>query len=328
VARADQLAALLRSHIAGDDEQFRSVALQIAAQEARAGRIHVATELRDLIDDADLKGKVIERQGPTPIAQARGELTGLVEVSYPETRLDTMVLSEQAKSRLLRVVYEQRQAHILESHGLRPRRKLLLVGPPGVGKTMTASALAGELKLPLFTILLEGVITKFLGETAVKLRTIFEAMNRTRGVFLFDEFDAIGSKRNAQNDVGEVRRVLNSFLQLLENDRSSSLVVCATNHPELLDRALFRRFDDVLRYTIPDSPTAIALLKARLSHRKSATIRWATITKSAEGLSQADLARAADEALKVSVLRDEPVTTESLVQALEERSSEAHRDQV
>lgn len=311
--------------MAGDDEQFRSVALQIAAQEARAGRGRLATELRDLVDEAQLKTAVVERQGPTPIAQARGELSGLVEASYPQTRLDAMVLSDEASSRLLRVIHEQRQAHVLESHGLRPRRKLLLVGPPGVGKTMTASALAGELKLPLFTTLLEGVITKYLGETAVKLRTIFDAMNRTRGVFLFDEFDAIGAKRNAHNDVGEVRRVLNSFLQLLENDRSSSLIVCATNHPELLDRALFRRFDDVLRYAMPDTTTALAVLRTRLSGRKSKAIRWTSVGKGADGLSQADLARAADEASKASVLRGEPVSTETLIQALEERKSESHR---
>ena len=107
---------------------------------------------------------------------------------------------------------------ILE-HGLAPRRKLLLVGPPGTGKTLTASVLAGELGLPLLQVRLDGLITKFMGETAAKLRQIFDATGRTRGVYFFDEFDAIGSQRGLANDVGEIRRVLNSFLQMIEQDR-------------------------------------------------------------------------------------------------------------
>jgi SpoVK/Ycf46/Vps4 family AAA+-type ATPase len=323
VARGDQLISLLRSYVEGDGDLFRSVALQIAAHEARAGHSQIATELRELIDKAELKGTVLERSAVTPIAQVRGDLAGLVSASFPETRLDSMVLSPTFEKRLRRIVLEHRRAHTLAAHGLIPRRKLLLVGPPGAGKTMTASALAGELKLPLFTVLLEGVITKYLGETAGKIRTIFEATAKTRGVFLFDEFDAIGAKRNSGNDVGEVRRVLNSFLQLLENDSSASLIICATNHRELLDRALFRRFDDVLEYSLPDEETAIRLLKARLQHRPIGEIAWGAIAELSSGLSQADIARACEEATKAAILDDRLIGTEDLLRALEERRTAA-----
>ena len=116
-------------------------------------------------------------------------------------------------------------------HGLSPRRKLLLVGPPGTGKTLTASVLAGELGLPLLEVRLDGLITRFMGETAAKLRQIFDATDQTRGVYFFDEFDAIGSERAIANDVGEIRRVLNSFLQMIEQDRSHSMVIAATTIP-------------------------------------------------------------------------------------------------
>ena len=122
---------------------------------------------------------------------------------------------------------------------------------------MTASVLAGELGLPLFQVRLDGLITKYLGETAAKLRQIFDATSRTRGVYFFDEFDAIGSQRGIPNDVGEIRRVLNSFLQMIEQDRSLSLVVAATNHPGILDSALFRRFDDMLHYELPDTAQVV-----------------------------------------------------------------------
>jgi len=123
----------------------------------------------------------------------------------------------------------------------------------------------GELKLPLFTIRLDAVIIKFMGETAAKLRFIFDAMSQTRGVYFFDEFDAIGARRAAANDVGEIRRVLNSFLQFLDQDGSRSLVFAATNHAELLDPALCRRFDDVIEYALPDSEIALGILQDRLA---------------------------------------------------------------
>lgn len=162
-----------------------------------------------------------------------------------------MVLPKETEMRLGRVILEHRKRNELFLYQLLPRRKLLLIGPPGIGKSMTAQALAGDLHLSLFTVTLEGVISKYMGETAAKLRLIFDAADAMPGVYFFDEFDAIGAKRTSVNDVGEIRRVLNSFLQFLENDKSESLIVAATNHPNLLDPALFRRFDDVIEYSLP-----------------------------------------------------------------------------
>ncbi len=223
------------------------------------------------------------------------------------------------RARLERVIVEQQHTQKLQANDLAPRRKLLLLGPPGSGKTLTASAVAGELRLPLFTILLEGVITKFMGETAQKLRTVFDAMTKTRGVYLFDEFDAIGARRSSGNDVGEIRRVLNSFLQLLENDRSQSIVIGATNHPELLDPALYRRFDDVLVYRLPDGEEIRRLIQSQLGGFK-AKVDWAAVIREAIGLSYAELARAAQEAAKSAVLRDSRVIEpKDLITALHER---------
>jgi SpoVK/Ycf46/Vps4 family AAA+-type ATPase len=231
-----------------------------------------------------------------------------------------MVLPKVLSARLQRILLEQRQQTKLRANGLRPRRKILLVGPPGSGKTMTAAALAGELHLPLSTILLEGVITKYMGETASKLRLVFDAMTSTDCVYFFDEFDAIGAKRNQTNDVGEIRRVLNTFLQLLEKDDSRGLIIAATNHPELLDRALFRRFDDVLEYELPEDDVLRGILRARLSTSVSDDIDWDAVVKKSRGLSQADISRAATDALKHVLLNDRPhVTTHTLIAALDER---------
>lgn len=195
-----------------------------------------------------------------------------------------------------------------------------MIGPPGSGKTMTAHALAGELGLPLLTLLLEGVITKFMGETAAKLRTVFEAMGTMRGVYFFDEFDAIGARRSAGNDVGEIRRVLNSFLQLLEQDTSTSLIVAATNHPELLDPALFRRFDDVIEYHLPTPAVITRLLKNRLARFAPPKFNWPKAAAAAEGLSHAEVTRAAEEAAKTAILGGrEQIGATELLAAIEER---------
>jgi SpoVK/Ycf46/Vps4 family AAA+-type ATPase len=213
-----------------------------------------------------------------------------------------MVLSPALKDRLGRVLTEQRRQERLRARGLNPRRKLLLVGPAGSGKTMSAAALTGELKLPLFTVLYDGLIGKLMGETASRLRLVFDAIGIQRGVYFFDEFDAIGAQRAAVNDVGEIRRVLNSFLQFLENDNGPGLIVAATTHPEPLDRALFRRFEDVITYDLPSTEIARGILENHLSTFERTAIDWQPVLEAASGVSQAEIARAADGAAKIAVL--------------------------
>ena len=319
---ARHIVALLQSHIDGDEDRFLSVATQLAAHEARQGHGKLAQELRELVDAAKGKRATVARRGagPVPLAQPKGELAGLLEARYSDVRLSSMVLKPELDERLARVLREQRQQERLRARGLAPRRKLLLVGPPGAGKTMTAAALAGELKLPLFTVLYDGLIGKLMGETATRLRLVFDAVAMQRGVYFFDEFDAIGAQRAGPNDVGEIRRVLNSFLQFLENDDGPSLIVAATNHPELLDKALYRRFDDVISYDLPDPSVVQGILEARLATFDLKPIEWAPVLESAAHLSQAEVARAADEAAKVAVLDGhDGVTTATLLTALTER---------
>ena len=322
MASASQLKALLESHLEGDDERFYSVAMQVAAHEAKRGHGKLAEELRTLVDQTKARRglELREPSAATPINRPRGELANLLAVSYPKGRLGDMVLDDLLTAQLNRIVREQRQASRILAHGLAPRRKLLLIGPPGTGKTMTASVLAGELGLPLFQVRFDGLITKYMRETAAKLRQIFDATDRTRGVHFFDEFDAIGSQRGLANDVGEVRRILNSFLMMIEQDVSHSLIIAATNHPEILDHALFRRFDDVLHYELPDETNIASALKARLGRMSAKGVSWKRLANLALGLSYAEVARATDETLK-DVLIDgrEEVLEKDIRCTLEER---------
>ena len=323
MASGEQLKALLKSHAEGDDDRFFSVAMQVAAHEARLGHGRLAEELRTLIERAKSRPGA---GAPIPIGRPRGELANLLEASYPSERLGQMVLGKALGDQIQRVIREQRHAGRIVERGLAPRRKLLLTGPPGTGKTFTASVLAGELGLPLLQVRLDGLITKYMGETAAKLRQIFEATGRTRGVYFFDEFDAIGSQRGLTNDVGEIRRVLNSFLQMIEQDRSHSLVVAATNHPGILDPALFRCFDDILHYELPDRSQIAQVLRARLASQAVKRIRWRTLAHLAAGLSYAEVVRAADEVLKDALIHERTLVREADIRTmLEERQTIADK---
>lgn len=327
MASSEQLKALIKSHISRDDGHFYSVAMQVAAHEAKLGHGKLAEELRDMIDagktrlSQDASGKLVPIAGALNSAnKPRGELANLLTVTHPANRLGDMVLDDLAAKQLARIIKEQRLLARIKEHGLSPRRKLLLVGPPGTGKTMTASALAGELGIPLFLVRLDSLITKFMGETAAKLRQVFDAIADLRGVYFFDEFDAIGSQRGTANDVGEIRRVLNSFLQMIEHDQSNSLIIAATNHPEVLDNALFRRFDDVVEYHLPTPGQALDLIRSRLGRFTPKPFKKDGLVEQAEGLSYAEICRAVDESIKEAIMHDQTkVQRVELGRALEER---------
>jgi len=320
--KADQLKTLIESFASSDEARFYRTALQLAADEARRGHGRLAQELRDLVDHARARGIALPAgsKRPIPLAQPRGDLGDLVVASYPDLKLEEMVLPQAQSRTLARVLRENRGAEALREHGLKPRRKLLLVGPPGTGKTMTARAIAAELRVPLYLVRFESMITKFMGESAAKLKLVFDSMSSLRAVFLFDEFDAIGAQRALPNDTGEIRRILNSFLKFIEDDCSDSLIVAATNHPEILDRALLRRFDDVLTYALPDRGEIATTLIRSLGNFPTRVASWEDIAKEAEGLSYAEIVHACEDAAKEMVLDGRhALSADEIAHALRER---------
>ncbi|MBG6068930.1 AAA family ATPase [Micromonospora ureilytica] len=314
-ASGEHIKALVRNHAAGDDAAFYAVALQVAAKAARQGHGTLANELKRVIEGArsqPVASKV------TAIARPRGDLADLVTAAFPNVSLRDLVGPPQLKDAIARVLHEQRQRQALSEHGFAPAHRLLLEGPPGTGKTMTAAVIAHELALPLLTIRLDSLLSKYLGETASKLRAVFDAAASQRAVYLFDEFDALGGHRSG-NDVGEARRILNSFLIFLEQANAESIVVAATNHRSILDHALFRRFDVAIRYELPDGAQASEVMKTRLGPMGRG-IRWAAVQAQASGLSHAELVKAAETAAKQAILRGEKqVTVADLTEALQER---------
>lgn len=321
MASAQQLIGLVKSHAEGDADRFFDLAMQLSASEEQKGHTRLAAQLREWAE-AGQKPTIRSVPEIIPIATPRGDLAQFLAASYPTERLLDVILPSRIEDELAHIVVETKMREKLEEKGLKPRHRILLSGPPGTGKTMSASALAGELQFPLFSVMLHGLITKYMGETAQKLKMVFDAVKSTRGVYLFDEIDALAAARDSENDIGEARRVLNSFLQFLDEDMGPSIVIATTNLPGILDRAVLRRFDLVLPYEMPDAASIQQALERRLIGFSIGRLGWKRVTDNAIGLSTADVVAAAEDAARRAVLSDtDKIITQDLIDALERRRS-------
>jgi SpoVK/Ycf46/Vps4 family AAA+-type ATPase len=313
MATTEQIKALIRAHFDSNEEKFKTVVLQIAAHEAKVGHTASAREIKEIIQNPKYlnKNKVV----------ALNNGLDILEQKMTHVHLSDLIVSVEIEEKIKRVINEYHKKDLLRKNGLMNRSKLLLAGDPGTGKTMTASVIANELYLPLYVIQFDRLITKYMGETSAKLRQVFDQIKVVRGVYLFDEFDAIGSDRNLDNDVGEMRRILNSFLQNLEDDESYSIIIAATNNPSILDNALFRRFDDVMEYKNPDIEQITRLFKMKLHGKASNDIFTEDVYKEAKGLNHADIVKACEEVVKYSILEDQLITKNILLNYIKDRKN-------
>ena len=299
MATADQILSLIRNHLNNDDTQFRKVALQISAVEARSGHAIVARTIQELLNQKKTS------LGTVRLVSKNKDIDDLLLQVDTYDDMTSLVLCQELKEKLDRVIKEYLKKETLSKYGLANRRKLLLYGASGTGKTMTASALAKEFNLPFFVVRTEKVVTKFMGETGQKLGRIFDFINDVPAVYLFDEFDAIGSQRGMDNEVGEQRRILNTFLQLLERDDSDSFIIAATNSIESIDKAMFRRFDDVIEYKLPDREQRLALLHEYLYTAKD--LDFSSAEPLFDGMSHAEIKMVCSDIFKESLLNDKKI---------------------
>ena len=249
MARADQLLALARAGSCGDRGAFRKALEEIIAAE-RARQHHVLADR--LATHLDGTGRTDRVLGPT----RRTGMTDLYHEIAPVRTLAELVLPKDVVAACHQLLEEHRRADLLRAHNLEPRHRLLLTGPPGNVKTSLAEALAAELAVPLLSVRYESVIASYLGETSVRLAKLFDQVRTHRCVLFFDEFDVVGKERGDIHETGEIKRVVSSLLLQVDELPSHVVVVAATNHPELLDRAVWRRFQ--IRLDLPPPTQSLA----------------------------------------------------------------------
>jgi SpoVK/Ycf46/Vps4 family AAA+-type ATPase len=302
MAQAEHIKALLRAHATGDSAAFRAAADQLADDEARKGHRLLARDLRRALDDGlAISTMPRPRQlSDVPLDAERG--LPLATVEHPEVGLEGVVLPEDVREILRVLVDDVRAREQFASWGLPPKRKVLFFGPPGCGKTVTARALAGELGMPLLYVRFDALVSSYLGETAANMRRLFDYAQARPWVVLFDEFDAVGKSRDDPTEHGELKRVISSLLQMMDGMRGASLLIAATNHEHMLDDALWRRFDEIVRFDPPGLRERLVQLRQFLhgfEHREPDLRRLAGDT---EGLTGSDLERVAVDAAKEAVL--------------------------
>jgi len=297
---------LVMAHAHGDAQQFRAALGEYIKEERRKRHHQLADDLERIFSNGAPSSKVetltLFRPSGADLPRDKEKGTLLLELFEPTVSLSEMVVNDPVSGSLERIVSEQRRRDVLMSYGLSPLRKILFCGPPGCGKTMAAEALAKELYLPLVLVRFDAVISSYLGETAANLRRVFDFAASRPMVLLFDEFDAIGKKRDDTEEHGELKRVVNAFLQMLDSSRGDALTIAATNHERMLDPALWRRFDEVIVFPSPSVAQIEELLKRHLRQVGTSEINWGVSSSALSGSSHAEVKRVAEDATKICLL--------------------------
>lgn len=303
MATGDTLRRLLAAHAADDDDAFRSAAFTLISEERGRNHRLLADDLERLVLAEPRIGRRADPAGKLlTVPRDRDRGLPLVRVERPDVAWSRLILDERMQRRLKRLIDEYRREDILMAAGLRPTRTALFVGPPGTGKTLAAHVLATALDYPLYLVRFDAIVSSLLGETAANLVRVFDFLEQARGVVLFDEFDAIAKERADESEHGELKRVVSALLQLMDAYTGSSLLIAATNHDGLLDSAVWRRFELVVRFRLPAPQDRILMLRRFLAGARIEDRDLQDVARRTEGASGADLNRIAVYAARSAAL--------------------------
>jgi SpoVK/Ycf46/Vps4 family AAA+-type ATPase len=305
MASGKLLRQLIKAGVEGNTDAFRSATQEVITEERGKQHHLLANDLERL-----LYGRTSLPAGPAvrklseaiPVDKERG--FPLVQVQEPVRGLADIVLSKENRAVVDEIVLERNRADTLRSYGLSPIDRVLFYGPPGCGKTLAAEVIAHELSLPLAIVRIDSVVSSYLGETAASLRRVFDFITANPVVALFDEFDALAKERADTADHGELRRVVNAVLQMLDGYRGESLIVAATNHESILDTAVWRRFDEVLYFPLPNVEQIRLVLEVKLRGvRRGFDVAESDIAGKFHGMTFSDIERVLRRAVKEMVLQ-------------------------
>ncbi|MES0492006.1 MAG: ATP-binding protein [Leptospirales bacterium] len=287
----------------GDQDSFKGTAEEIIRSE-RAKQHHLlANDLERILYGSEPKApslRVLKMDVPEDAEKG----LPLLHVIVPSRSMDDIVLSDENRSVMDEILQEHNRGDILKLHGLQPTDRILFYGPPGCGKTITAEAFAFELERPLAILRIDSIVSSYLGETSSNLRKVFDFIEKKRMVVLFDEFDAIGRERADTSEHGEIKRVVNALLQIFDGYSGESILIAATNHETNLDSAVWRRFEEILSFKLPNREQIKKLLELKLKGvRRDLHVEIDELSKCFKGMSHADIERVIRRGIKEMILQ-------------------------
>lgn len=287
-----------------DFKSFEDAAREYIEREKRKKHNIVAKDLeKALFNTGGIPDSQKRFKNNMPIPRDTEKGFPLLEIQHYDINFDSIIISKDTKEQLEQIIKEFKDADILSTYNLQYKKKILLCGKPGTGKTFSAQIMSSVLHIPLVYIRFDAIISSYLGETAGNLRKVFDFIENGTWIVLFDEFDIIGKNRDDSHEHGEIKRVVNNFLQMLDNLKSDSIIFAATNHQNILDPAIWRRFDDVVYYDLPDDKNRLNLFEIYLKPiKRDADIDLNKITKLTKGLSPADIKMITEEAMKSAII--------------------------
>lgn len=275
-----------------DDDEFYKIGEELINLEKRKKHHFVAKELKEALYSQNNSRLNSEKRFRSNMPIPRDNDTGfpLLSIEQYDLDWDSLILSEKIKYELKQIVQGFRSYEVLATYNLKPKNKVLFCGLPGTGKTFTAQVLSSYLGLPLVYINFDAIISSYLGETATNLRKVFDFISNGIWVVLFDEVDIIGKNRDDQHETGEIKRVVNNFLQMIDNFKGDSLIIASTNHPHILDPAIWRRFDEVINFELPERKERASLIKLYLKPlKKEKDLDIELLSRETEGFSPSDI---------------------------------------
>jgi SpoVK/Ycf46/Vps4 family AAA+-type ATPase len=312
MARADLVESVIRAGLNGDNNKLRKAAEAIIAEENSKQHTVFANRLGNILKTSPVDGV---NNSAAQRFHADQRIDGLFYEIVPQRKFDEIVLPSGVKEICQELVQEHMRADLLRSYGLEPRNKVLLIGAPGNGKTSLAEAIAESLMVPMLVVRYESIVGSYLGETSVRLKNLIEYARTRRCVLFFDEFDTLGKERGDTHETGEIKRVVSSLLLQIDSIPSHVVVIAATNHPELLDRAVWRRFQ--IRAELP-LPTKDGLIEWFQSFIKKSSVKFGFSAKDlAEkmlGANYAEVEEFARNVLRKVVLSGHGIDAETVVQ--------------
>jgi SpoVK/Ycf46/Vps4 family AAA+-type ATPase len=320
MANGKILRQLIKAGASGDAAAFRRASEAVIQEERQKQHHLLANDLEQILYGEQLALSTARMKNfplDIPVDKERG--LPLLEIRQPQRSLEEIVLPNLSIEAIEELLEEHRRQDVLHTYGMQPSGKVIFYGPPGCGKTLAAESIAFELDQLLAVVRLDTLISSYLGETAANLRKIFDFIATNRLIILFDEFDAIGKERSDSGEHGELRRLVNAVLQMMDTYQGKSLILAATNHEKILDSAIWRRFDETIEFPLPNSSQLINILKLKLRGvRRQFELDDKEILNSFIGLSGADVERVVRRAVKRMILRNQEfLTTKDIKKSLE-----------